>query len=174
MGKTSLLLAVRQQGLCPLCRQVLIVGAEYEPDSPREWINWFAASKKMLHKHHFAYRRDGGTDERNNLATVRVIRAATWSGSAGGCDTACPRRDPAAGTAGASRLTRAFDEFLPVDPLLLSSLGKALKWTRERICDSGVEPQRALKYMKRINRAVTRGRPVQRLFVRLGDSLDLV
>ncbi|MET8211048.1 HNH endonuclease [Streptomyces sp. NPDC005373] len=68
--KTSLLLTVRQQGLCPLCKQALIVGAEYEPDSPREWINWFAASKKMLHKHHFTYRRDGGTDERNNLRLV--------------------------------------------------------------------------------------------------------
>ncbi|MFE3152359.1 group II intron reverse transcriptase/maturase [Streptomyces sp. NPDC059218] len=70
MDKTSLALAVRQSGLCPLCKQVLIVGAEYEPDSPREWINWFAASKKMLHKHHFTYRRDGGTDERNNLRLV--------------------------------------------------------------------------------------------------------
>ncbi|MFD5111908.1 hypothetical protein ACFWNG_06280 [Streptomyces sp. NPDC058391] len=39
MDKTSLLLAARQQGLCPLCKQALIVGAEYEPDSPREWIN---------------------------------------------------------------------------------------------------------------------------------------
>ncbi|MFC9616433.1 HNH endonuclease [Streptomyces sp. NPDC056938] len=70
MDETSLLLAVRQQGLCPLCKQALIVGAEYEPDSPREWINWFVASKKMLHKHYFTYRRDGGTDERNNLRLV--------------------------------------------------------------------------------------------------------
>ncbi|MFE7391810.1 group II intron maturase-specific domain-containing protein [Streptomyces sp. NPDC057582] len=37
MDKTSLILAVRQQGLCPLYQQALIVGAEYEPDSPREW-----------------------------------------------------------------------------------------------------------------------------------------
>ncbi|MFD7123940.1 group II intron reverse transcriptase/maturase [Streptomyces anulatus] len=70
MDKTSLALAVRQKGLCPLCKQALIAGAEYEPDSPREWINWFAASKKMLHKHHFVYRRDGGTDERTNLRLV--------------------------------------------------------------------------------------------------------
>ncbi|MET9619112.1 group II intron reverse transcriptase/maturase [Kitasatospora indigofera] len=70
MDKTSLVLAVRQQGLCPLCKQALIAGAEYEPDSPREWMNWFAASKKMLHKHHFTYRRDGGTDERTNLRLV--------------------------------------------------------------------------------------------------------
>ncbi|MBP2050701.1 hypothetical protein J2Z21_003640 [Streptomyces griseochromogenes] len=70
MDKTSLVLAVRQRGLCPLCRQPLIAGAEYEPDSPREWINWFAASKKALHKHHFAYRRDGGSNERKNLRLV--------------------------------------------------------------------------------------------------------
>lgn len=70
MDKTSLVLAARQRGICPLCRQTLIAGAEYEPDSPREWINWFAASKKMLHKHHFTYRRDGGSDDRNNLRLV--------------------------------------------------------------------------------------------------------
>lgn len=70
MDKTSLVLAVRQRGLCPLCKQALIAGAEYEPDSPREWINWFAASKKMLHKHHFFYRRNGGMDERSNLRLV--------------------------------------------------------------------------------------------------------
>ncbi|PCG83469.1 group II intron reverse transcriptase/maturase [Streptomyces sp. WZ.A104] len=70
MDKSSLILAARQKGVCPLCKQALIVGAEYEPDSPREWINWFAASKKMLHKHHFTYRRDGGTDERTNLRLV--------------------------------------------------------------------------------------------------------
>lgn len=70
MDKVSLVLAARQKGLCPLCKQALIAGAEYEPDSPREWIDWFAASKKMLHKHHFTYRRNGGTDERNNLRLV--------------------------------------------------------------------------------------------------------
>ncbi|MFE1961557.1 group II intron reverse transcriptase/maturase [Streptomyces sp. NPDC059479] len=72
MDKTSLYLAARQKGLCPLCRQALISGAEYEPDSPREWIEWFAASKKMLNKHHFVYRRDGGTDKRTNLRLVHT------------------------------------------------------------------------------------------------------
>jgi len=51
-------------------RGLIGAGAEYEPDNPREWINWFAASKKLLHKYHFAYRRDGGTDERANLRLV--------------------------------------------------------------------------------------------------------
>ncbi|MGW7674351.1 group II intron reverse transcriptase/maturase [Streptomyces sp. NPDC054775] len=70
MDKTSLALAVRQRGLCPLCGQALIVGAEYEPDSPREWIEWFDAMRKRLHKHHFTYRRDGGSDARTNLRLI--------------------------------------------------------------------------------------------------------
>ncbi|MFD6438143.1 group II intron reverse transcriptase/maturase [Streptomyces venezuelae] len=70
MDKISLTLAARQKGLCPLCGQALIVGAEYEPESPREWIGWFDAMKKRLHKHHFAYRRDGGSDEVKNLRLV--------------------------------------------------------------------------------------------------------
>jgi RNA-directed DNA polymerase len=70
MDKTSFSLALRQKGLCPLCKQALIAGAEYEPDNPRAWIEWFAASKKMLHRHHLTYRRDGGTDERTNLRLV--------------------------------------------------------------------------------------------------------
>ncbi|MFM9587153.1 group II intron reverse transcriptase/maturase [Streptomyces caniscabiei] len=72
MDKTSLVLAARQKGLCPLCREALIEGAEYEPDNLREWINWFAASKKMLSKHHFVYRSCGGTDERTNLRLVHT------------------------------------------------------------------------------------------------------
>lgn len=72
MDKVSLSLAYRQKGLCPLCRQALIPGAEYEPESPREWIAWFAASKKALNKHHFVYRRDGGSDEKKNLRLVHA------------------------------------------------------------------------------------------------------
>jgi hypothetical protein len=70
MDKISLALAARQEGICPLCGQTLIVGAEYEPDNPREWIEWFDTMKKRLHKHHFTYRRNGGSDESNNLRLV--------------------------------------------------------------------------------------------------------
>lgn len=72
MDKLSLSLAYRQKGLCPLCRQALIPGIEYEPENAREWITWFAASKKALNKHHFVYRRDGGTDDRKNLRLVHA------------------------------------------------------------------------------------------------------
>ncbi|MEJ8647667.1 group II intron reverse transcriptase/maturase [Streptomyces sp. MS1.AVA.3] len=70
--KLSITLAARQQGICPLCKQQLILGAEYEPDSPREWAAWFSASMKPLHKHHFVYRRHGGSNETKNLRLVHA------------------------------------------------------------------------------------------------------
>ncbi|MFF9788346.1 group II intron reverse transcriptase/maturase [Streptomyces nigrescens] len=70
--KLSITLAARQQGICPLCKQPLILGAEYESDSPREWAAWFSASMKPLHKHHFVYRRDGGLNETKNLRLVHA------------------------------------------------------------------------------------------------------
>lgn len=70
MDKVSLALAHHQKGTCPLCGEALIVGAEYEPDNPRAWIEWFDAMRKRLHKHHFVYRRNGGSDESKNLRLV--------------------------------------------------------------------------------------------------------
>ncbi|MEU3312801.1 group II intron reverse transcriptase/maturase [Streptomyces sp. NPDC006662] len=72
LDSTSITLAARQKGMCPLCKQALISGAEYEPDSPREWAAWFSAVSKTLHKHHFVYRRDGGSDQRTNLRLVHA------------------------------------------------------------------------------------------------------
>lgn len=73
VDRWSLTLASRQKGICPLCKQPLIPDAEYEPENPREWAAWFSASMKPLHKHHFIYRRDGGSDEQTNL---RLVHAA--------------------------------------------------------------------------------------------------
>ena len=70
MDKTSLNLAMRQKGICPLCGLPLIGEAEFEPDNPREWIEWFDAVRKRLHKHHFVYRRNGGADTTANLRLV--------------------------------------------------------------------------------------------------------
>ncbi|CAM5719008.1 group II intron reverse transcriptase/maturase [Streptomyces hirsutus] len=72
LDKTSITLAARQKGLCSLCKQALISEAEYEPDSPREWAAWFSAVSKTLNKHHFVYRRHGGSDEGTNLRLVHA------------------------------------------------------------------------------------------------------
>jgi RNA-directed DNA polymerase len=45
-GRQVMVLAYRQRGMCPLCRQALIQGAEYEPESAREWVIWFEYSMK--------------------------------------------------------------------------------------------------------------------------------
>ncbi|MBT2394622.1 HNH endonuclease, partial [Streptomyces sp. ISL-100] len=65
-------LAARQKGLCALCRQVLIVGAEYEPDNVRDWVQWFEAMRHSLHADHLVYRRDGGSDDVKNLRLVHA------------------------------------------------------------------------------------------------------
>ncbi|MFI0977743.1 group II intron reverse transcriptase/maturase [Streptomyces sp. NPDC021093] len=72
VDRMSISLAARQRGICPLCKQPLIFGAEYEPDDVRSWAAWFSASMKQLHKHHFVQRRDGGTDDRTNLRLVHA------------------------------------------------------------------------------------------------------
>lgn len=73
LSKTELALAAKQKGLCPLCRQPLIGGAEYEPENVRQWISWFDAVRRTLHKHHFlTFRRHGGGDDRTNLRLVHA------------------------------------------------------------------------------------------------------
>lgn len=65
-------LAARQKGLCPFCGKDLIDGAGYEPDSVREWADWFQANYRTLHKHHLVYRNRGGSDSRNNLVLIHA------------------------------------------------------------------------------------------------------
>ncbi|MCO6011761.1 group II intron reverse transcriptase/maturase [Actinoallomurus purpureus] len=70
LDKRTFSMAYLQKGLCPVCRQDLIAGATYQPDNPREWIEWFAVSKRRLERHHLVYRSLGGSDARSNLRLV--------------------------------------------------------------------------------------------------------
>ncbi|MDH2393864.1 group II intron reverse transcriptase/maturase [Streptomyces sp. HNM0663] len=65
-------LAARQKGLCPLCGQDLIDGAGYEPDSVREWANWFQAKSRTIHRHHLVYRSRGGSNSTTNLVLIHA------------------------------------------------------------------------------------------------------
>lgn len=69
-GKLAVNLAAKQRGICPLCGLDLIDGATYEPDSVRDWANWFHASYRTIHKHHLIYRSRGGSDHVSNQALV--------------------------------------------------------------------------------------------------------
>lgn len=71
-GKTNVNLAARQKGLCPLCGLDLIEGAGYEPDSVREWAEWFVANARTINRHHLTYRRQGGSDDRSNLMLIHA------------------------------------------------------------------------------------------------------
>ncbi|MEU4862214.1 group II intron reverse transcriptase/maturase [Kitasatospora aureofaciens] len=69
-GRKVVGMAARQKGLCPLCGTDLIAGVGYEPESVREWANWFSANFRHLHKHHLIYRSRGGSDQVNNLVLI--------------------------------------------------------------------------------------------------------
>ncbi|MGW5816013.1 group II intron reverse transcriptase/maturase [Streptomyces noursei] len=70
-GKLSVVLAARQKGLCPLCGLDLIEGAGYEPESVREWADWFSANR-TINRHHLVYRSLGGPDEASNLTLIHA------------------------------------------------------------------------------------------------------
>lgn len=61
-GHTNVSLAARQKGLCPLCGLDLIAGAGYEPNSVREWANWFAVAHRTLARDSLIHRSTGGTN----------------------------------------------------------------------------------------------------------------
>jgi RNA-directed DNA polymerase len=73
-----------QKGRCPLCGDFLLY-ADHEPQSPKEWEQWFNATRKAVHKHHIVYRKHGGPDDSSNLQLVHAY---------------CHRRHHAAGAEG--------------------------------------------------------------------------
>ena len=60
IGKTSQRLLKAQDGRCPLCGRLLLT-ADDPPQSPREWEQWLAATRKTITK--VAAREDGTSDE---------------------------------------------------------------------------------------------------------------
>ena len=64
-------LAAKQKGLCPLCGLDLIAGAEYEPNSVRDWAHWFTALHRTRTTDSLIYRSTGG----NNAPSPMLIHA---------------------------------------------------------------------------------------------------
>jgi RNA-directed DNA polymerase len=69
MGATTLRLLRVQHGRCPLCRGLLL-HADREPQSPREWEQWLTATRKAIRKHAVTGWGAGTPDER---AATRLI-----------------------------------------------------------------------------------------------------
>jgi RNA-directed DNA polymerase len=63
VGKTMLRLLTTQQGRCSICWGLLL-HADREPQSPQEWEQWLAATRKAIRKHAVIVWGGGGPDER--------------------------------------------------------------------------------------------------------------
>jgi RNA-directed DNA polymerase len=70
MDRTSLHLLVVQAGHCALC-QGLLLHADRPPQSPQEWEQWLAATRKAIAKSYLTLRKDGEPGE----TKLRLIHA---------------------------------------------------------------------------------------------------
>lgn len=68
---TTLRLLRVQHGRCPLCRELLLL-ADHEPQSPREWEQWLTATRTAIRKHAVTVWAAGTPDERS---ATRLIHA---------------------------------------------------------------------------------------------------
>jgi hypothetical protein len=86
VGATALRLLRVQHGRCPLCRGLLLL-ADHEPQSPREWEQWLTATCTAIRKHAVAVWRAGTPDER----VARLIHAhCAVESPAAATDQHCP------------------------------------------------------------------------------------
>jgi RNA-directed DNA polymerase len=77
---TKLRLLQQQHGRCPRCGELLL-HADHPPQTPSEWEQWLAATRKAITKHSLAQRAGGAPDDSN----LRLTHAR------------CHRRKPAPG-----------------------------------------------------------------------------
>jgi len=71
MGTAMLRLLRAQHGRCPACQELLL-HADREPQSPREWEQWLTVTRKAIRKHAITAWGAGTPDER---AATRLIHA---------------------------------------------------------------------------------------------------
>jgi RNA-directed DNA polymerase len=69
LDRATLRLLKTQGGRCPLCGDTLLY-ADREPNSPREWEEWFAAARKALTRHNLAVSADPDTPEDTRIRLV--------------------------------------------------------------------------------------------------------
>lgn len=82
LDKSTLRLLRVQHGRCPLC-QGLLLHADREPQTPREWEQWLTATRKAIRKHAVAVWGAGTPDERvaDHLTHAHCQRRITGNGS---------------------------------------------------------------------------------------------
>jgi RNA-directed DNA polymerase len=81
-----------QHGRCPLCRGLLL-HADHQPQTPREWETWLAATRKAVRKHAITAAPALGTSD--DHAALRLIHAHCHRRTNSGSGTAPqPARQP--------------------------------------------------------------------------------
>ena len=70
MDRTSLHLLLMQRGRCPVC-QGLLLHADRPPQSPQEWEQWLAATRKAVAKSYLTMQGEGKPDE----TKLRLVHA---------------------------------------------------------------------------------------------------
>ena len=76
LDRGVLILLARQQGRCPLCRD-LILHADHEPSSPTEWEQWHRVTRKAITKQYVTAQREMGTSGGTRLVHSHCQRRAT-------------------------------------------------------------------------------------------------
>ena len=90
MDGTTLRLLVTQQGRCTICRGLLL-HADREPQSPREWEQWRAATRKAITKSYISLRDDGTPDDtKPRLVHAHCQRRHLAANGSGPSASACP------------------------------------------------------------------------------------
>ena len=76
LDRSVLILLARQEGRCPLCRDLLL-HADHEPSSPTEWEQWHRVTRKAITKQYVTAQRDTGTPGGTRLVHSHCQRRAT-------------------------------------------------------------------------------------------------
>lgn len=73
MGRAELRMLKAQHGRCPLCGGFLLY-ADHAPQSPREWEQWLAVTRKAMTKHHIVADGQPGKPDEVRLAHAHCQR----------------------------------------------------------------------------------------------------
>jgi RNA-directed DNA polymerase len=74
VDKATLHLLHKQDGRCPLCRSLLL-HADHQPQTPKEWEQWLRTTRKAITKQHIVYRDVGTPDDlRLRLTHAHCLR----------------------------------------------------------------------------------------------------
>ena len=90
MDGTTLRLLEAQDGRCTICRGLLL-HADREPQSPREWEQWRTATRKAITRSYISLRDDGTPDEtRSRLVHAHCQRRHHADNGSGPSTSVCP------------------------------------------------------------------------------------